>query len=91
MVSSQIRHLVLDVLRPHDPSLPEFASLLAELKGLTKIDVSLIEMNDKTQSLKVVLEGSGINFNELREHIAKQGAVIHSVDQVIVEKPVKHS
>lgn len=90
MVGTHVKHLVLDVLKPHDPSLPEFASFLAELKGVTKIDVSLIEMDEKTESLKVVLEGSGIDFEELKEHMAEHGAVIHSVDQVIIEKPVKH-
>ncbi|MFQ6053882.1 MAG: DUF211 domain-containing protein [Candidatus Bathyarchaeia archaeon] len=34
----------------------------------------------------MVLEGTAINYEALREHMAKQGAVIHSVDQVIVEK-----
>jgi hypothetical protein len=81
---------VLDVLKPHDPPLPEFASILAELKGVTKVDVNLIEMDEKTESLKVILEGSGINFDELKQHMGSMGAVIHSVDQVIVEKPVKH-
>ena len=86
----KIKHLVLDVLKPHEPNLPEFASILAELKGVTKVDVNLIEMDDKTESLKVVLEGTEINFDELKQHIDGIGAVIHSVDQVIVEKPVKH-
>ena len=85
-----MKHLVLDVLKPHAPTLPEFASSLAELRGVSKIDVSLIEMDEKTESLKVVLEGSGIDFEELKEHMAKHGAVVHSVDQVIIEKPVKH-
>lgn len=85
-----IKHLVLDVLKPHEPPLPEFASILAELKGVTKVDVNLIEMDEKTESLKVILEGSGINFDELKQHMGSMGAVIHSVDQVIVEKPVKH-
>ena len=85
--SPRIKHLVLDVLKPHDPSLPEFASFLGELKGVTMVDVSLIEMDERTESLKVVFQGTGINFDELKEHMARQGAVIHSVDQVIVEKP----
>jgi len=85
-----IKHLVLDVLKPHDPPLPEFASILAELKGVTKVDVNLIEMDEKTESLKLILEGTGINFDELKQHMGSMGAVIHSVDQVIVEKPVKH-
>lgn len=87
MDSPQIKHIVLDVLKPHAPSLPEFASILGELKGVIRVDVSLIEMDERTESLKVVFQGTGINFEELREHMTRQGAVIHSVDQVIVENP----
>ena len=87
MNGPQIKHLVLDVLKPHAPSLPEFASFLGELEGVTRVDVSLVEMDERTESLKVVLHGVEIDFDELKGHMAKQGAVIHSVDQVIVEKP----
>ena len=87
MGSTRIKHLVLDVLKPHAPSLPEFASFLGELEGVTKVDVSLVEMDERTESLKVELYGTEIDFDELKEHMATQGAVIHSVDKVIVEKP----
>jgi hypothetical protein len=81
-----VRYLVLDVLKPHAPPLPEFATYLAELRGVTKVDVSLVEMDERTESLRVVLHGAKIDFEELKVHMERQGAVIHSVDQVIVEK-----
>ncbi|KYH38532.1 MAG: hypothetical protein AYL28_003340 [Candidatus Bathyarchaeota archaeon B23] len=84
--SPKVRYLVLDVLKPHAPPLPEFASYLAELRGLTKVDVSLVEMDERTESLRVVLHGVEIDFEELKAHMERQGAVIHSVDQVIVER-----
>lgn len=86
MMSPKVRYLVLDVLKPHAPPLPEFASYLAELRGVTKVDVSLVEMDERTMSLRVVLHGVEIDFEELKIHMERQGAVIHSVDQVIVEK-----
>lgn len=86
MSESKIKHLVLDVLKPHSPPLPEFASFLTELNGIEKVDITLVEMDEKTESLKVVLSGTAIEYNALKEHVGKQGAVIHSVDQVIVEK-----
>jgi len=83
---SKIKHLVLDVLKPHSPPLPEFATFLTELNGIEKVDITLVEMDEKTESLRVVLSGTAIEYEALKEHVAKQGAVIHSVDQVIVEK-----
>ena len=81
-----IKKLVLDVLKPHQPALPEFATFLSELDDIFMVDVSLVEMDERTESLKVVLSGDRIDFDKLKEHMVKQGAVIHSVDQVLVEK-----
>jgi hypothetical protein len=82
----EIKTIVLDVLKPHSPSLPEFASFLAEFEGLTRVDITLVEMDERTESLKVVLNGTAINYDALKEYMGKQGAVIHSVDHVVVEK-----
>ena len=85
MVKRGIRRLVLDVLKPHQPSLPEFTEYLGKLKEVTRVDVTLIEIDERTDSLKVIVEGNGIVFDVLNDHISKIGAVIHSVDQVVVE------
>ncbi|MCK4583774.1 DUF211 domain-containing protein [Candidatus Bathyarchaeota archaeon] len=81
----RITHIVLDVLKAHQPPLPEFASFVGELPGIKRVDVSVVEMDEKTESLKVTIDGVNIDYEELRSHMAKQGAVIHSVDQVVVE------
>ena len=81
----KIRHVVLDVLKPHQPRLSDFAVFLAGLDGISKVDISVVEMDERTESLRVILDGSNIDFEELREHMSIQGAVIHSLDQVIVE------
>ncbi len=86
MDDTAIKAMVLDVLKPHSPALPVFATFLAELEGVDEVDVSLVEMDERTESLKIVISGHDIDYDALREHMSKQGAVIHSVDQVVVEK-----
>jgi hypothetical protein len=81
----KIRELVLDVLKPHTPPLPDFASFLAEFSGIEEVEVSLVEMDERTESLGVILRGQHIDYARLKEHMGKQGAVIHSVDKVTVE------
>jgi hypothetical protein len=80
----KIIHIVLDVLKPHQPPLPEFATFVGELEGITRVDISVVEMDEKTESLKIIIDGN-LDYENLRTHMAKQGAVIHSVDQVVVE------
>ena len=85
-MSEKKRTLVLDVLKPHNPPLPDFASYLSEFDGVEKVDITLVEMDEKTESLKVTITGNLFPYEDLREHMSKQGAVIHSVDQVIVKE-----
>jgi hypothetical protein len=72
-------------LKPHQPPLPEFAAFVGELQGIKRVDVSVVEMDERTESLRITIDATNIDYEELRSHMAKQGAVIHSVDQVVVE------
>jgi len=81
-----IKTLVLDVLSSHSPPLPDLAVLLCELDGVNEVDIKLVEIDEKTESLKVTIKGSDIDFDVLKERMVKQGSVVHSVDQVIVDK-----
>jgi hypothetical protein len=55
------------------------------MEGVTRVDVSVVEMDEKTESLKIISDGTRLDYEGLRSHMARQGAVIHSVDQVVVE------
>lgn len=83
--------IVLDVLKPHEPSLIEFCRELVKERGLEKINVVAVEMDAQTGSLKMTVEGTDINYSKLEEVIKKLGAAIHSIDEVIIEKIARHS
>lgn len=84
MEQPKIIHIVLDVLKPHQPPLPEFAAFIGELEGIKRVDITVVEMDEKTETLRIIIDGN-VDYDNLRSHMAKQGAVIHSVDQVVVE------
>jgi hypothetical protein len=79
-----IRRLVLDILKPHHPSILEFSKLLAG-QGAYRVGVNVAEMDDQTQTLEVWIEGDDIDFERIQEAITGFGASLHSVDQVEVE------
>jgi hypothetical protein len=58
---------------------------MGEMEGVTRVDISVVEMDEKTESLKVIVDGNSLDYEGLRSHMARQGAVIHSVDKVVVE------
>ncbi len=85
MEDPKITHLELDVLKPHQPPLPEFAAFVGELDGITRLDISVLEMDEKTETLNIIVDGEALDYEALKSHMARQGAVIHSVDNVVVE------
>jgi hypothetical protein len=79
----RIQHLVLDVLKPHHPDVVEFGCRLAGL-GL-QVRVSVIELDERTETLRVEVSGNAIDFASLREAIEGFGASLHSIDEIAVD------
>ena len=77
-----IRRLVLDVLKPHQPSMLELSKKLAVIEGISGVNLTLDEVDQETESIKITIEGRDIDFDTVKEIIAEFGAVIHSVDSV---------
>ena len=79
---SNIRRIVLDVLKPHSPNLVTLANQLADLDGVDGVDISLKEMDQKVENVKITCEGRDISFDKVEEVIVQNGASIHSMDKV---------
>lgn len=77
-----VRRIVLDVLKPHDPELLEFAQSVSDVEGVDAIDVSLIELDKKVQNVELVVEGEDLDYERLQRAVEDLGATIHSVDEV---------
>lgn len=85
-VQHSVKRIVLDVLKLRDPPLPEFAMRLSEMKDVEGVNVSLVEIDQNTESVKIAIEGENININHVQELLKDCGAVLHSVDEVVVGK-----
>ena len=79
-----IRRVVLDVLKPHQPNVLEFATLLAEQFPGCHIQITVTEMDEKTETTLVDIEGDDIPYSEMVDAIHSLGASVHSIDQVEV-------
>jgi hypothetical protein len=79
----KIGKLVLDVLKPHDPGLPEFTTRLSSLDGVDGVNVVLVEIDRNTDTLRVTLEGN-LDYPHIRSSIEEWGAVVQSVDEVSI-------
>ena len=79
-----VKRLLLDILKPHQPNVLEFGRVLAAL-GRQRVSLTVLEMDDKTETLQVEIEGDDIDFEAIKEAINEFGASLHSIDEVEVE------
>ncbi|MCP3682980.1 MAG: DUF211 domain-containing protein [bacterium] len=79
-----IKVIIVDVLKPHKPSIVDFGLLVGKEKSVTHMDVNVYAIDEKTESVKVTVEGTNIDFPKVKKTIEDFGAVIHSIDRVVV-------
>lgn len=84
----KIRRLVLDTLKPHDPSIIEVAELLSEKPGVSSVNISIYEMDRKVENAKITIEGENINYQSVASVIEEMGGAIHSVDEVVAGREI---
>ena len=77
-----IKRIILDVLKPHAPSIIEVAQRLSSLEGVSGVNISLEEVDAETDSIKITIEGTNIDYELVKKEIVECGAVIHSIDGV---------
>lgn len=80
---SQIRRLVLDVLKPHDLGIDRFAKTITEQQGVDAVNLSLIEVDEEVENIKATVEGDNMELEGLKKEVEDLGASIHSVDQIV--------
>lgn len=85
---SNIRTLLLDVLKPHDPSVIELAQRLVALECIEGVEINVIEVDARTETVTVSLVGRAVDFEAVRAEIEEAGATVHSVDQVSAGAPL---
>lgn len=78
----EIKRLVLDVLKPHKPNLMQLAENISDIEGVEGVNLSLYEVDQETENIKMTVEGKGIDYKKVEETVESTGAVVHSVDEV---------
>lgn len=80
----EVTRLVLDILKPHHPTILEFAKGIAAICKDWRVTVNLIEMDEQTQTLEAIVEGVDVNLEQITTVIKEMGGSLHSVDSVQV-------
>jgi hypothetical protein len=83
---AKLRRIVLDVLKPHDPSIVDLAQRLAMIEGVDGVNISIYEVDRKVENAKITIEGSDLRYADLLVMIEDAGASIHSIDEAVAGK-----
>jgi len=78
--------MVLDVLKPHQPSILELSKLLGELDGVSSVNTVLREVDADTETVVLSIEGPRLDYDSVLDVIEQCSASVHSVDEVSVER-----
>jgi hypothetical protein len=78
----KIKLMVLDVLKPHNPSLIDLTCSLSDLEGVDGVDSSIIEIDKEVETVKITIAGDGFSYEKVKASIEDMGGSIHSVDKV---------
>ena len=62
-----IRRLVLDVLKPHNPSVVDLSEALSKLSGVNGVNVIIYEIDQQVENAKVIVAGNSIDFQSIRK------------------------
>jgi hypothetical protein len=78
-----VRRLVLDTLKPHNPSIIEMASQISDIEGIDAVNISIYEIDRKVENAKITIEGADVSTSDVMDLIDELGGVVHSVDEVV--------
>lgn len=78
--------IVLDILKPHKPSILELGAMLGKLKGIESVSIILEEVDVETETIRATVEGSDVHYDKIVEAVQRNGGVVHSIDEVAVTK-----
>jgi len=80
-----IRRLLLDVDKASArPSLVELAAAIDGIDGVEALNIVVTEIDIETMDMDVTIEGNNLDYDKIVEAIESAGAVVHSLDEIVV-------
>jgi uncharacterized protein len=90
-MANRIRRLVLDILKPYDPEinivctelLDRYPDAVSDGSSISGINITVMTMDRLTQGVKIVIEGTNLDYDEINDILISLNCIIHSLDQCV--------
>jgi hypothetical protein len=66
----------------------ELANELSKLNGVNGVNLSLYEVDQQTETVKVTIQGDKIDYSAIEKVIKDFGGAVHSIDEVVAGKEI---
>ena len=80
---AQLRRLVLDTLKPHEPTIIVLARKLTDLDGISATNAAVVEIDRRVENVKLTIVGDDVRFDDVVGVIEELGGTVHSIDEVV--------
>ena len=80
-----VKRIILDVLKPHQPNALEFCKVIAKAGSDYRVRLTVLEVDEKTETLQLEVTGSDIDLEVIQSSISDIGGSLHSIDEVEVQ------
>ncbi len=84
-----VKRVMLDVLKPHQPNALAFSEAIASVGDDYRVCLTVVEMDDKTETVQVEVEASSVDLDAVESAITSMGGSLHSIDKVEVHNEIK--
>lgn len=81
-----IKKIILDALKPRDLDLRELSSRICSLDGVNEVEIEVREVDAKTETIKIIVRGEDICYDEVQEELSELGVAVRSLDGIVVFK-----
>ena len=81
---TRVTRLVLDVLKPHKPTVLEYGQVIAALGKGFRVSIDVRGVDEATEDVVINIEAEHIDFEAVDAAITSLGGSVHSTDRVEV-------
>jgi len=81
-----IRRVLIEALKPREISLVELSQAICSVNGVEECDIVVADVDVKTETIKLTVRGSNIEYDGLSKVMHEYGISIKGMDEINVSK-----
>ncbi len=81
-----IRRLVVDSLKAREISIIDLSNVICSVNGVEEVDITVTEVDVRTETIRLTIRGSNIDFGGLSKTMSEHGVTVRSIDEVNVSR-----